>query len=506
MRLRFAANSVRAAGLRALAAAGIAAFSFAGVVLVNLAGCSTGSVASPNYESTGTAGSAVTFHKDVEPILQKNCQGCHVAGGIAPFALTSYSDAKSAASEMVVATSTREMPPWGAYSAPDCTPTHDFQDDLRLAQKDIDTISAWEAAGSPEGDPNDAPKGPPPAKAGTLSNISQSLTPDQPYTLTADTDQFRCFILDPQITKTTYMNGYFVVPGNTQIVHHALVFADANRESLALAEPGTNQYDCFGGPGISAPSLMAAWAPGGTPQDFPSNVGQPITPGTLFVMQVHYHPHATVTNTTDQTTFQIRYLDTPPEYTLLTQLIGNFDQPVGDIGGGFQAGLLPGPDDPPSGPEFMIPANSKGHTEEMEFIAPSTVQGAPLPDLYLYSVASHEHYVGTEQQITLEHTANFLSSTPGSQQDECLLNVPAWNFNWQRFYAYQYDGTIEHLPRIGAGDKLHVKCTYDNTLGNPLLAESLHERQMSQPVDVRLGETTLDEMCLGGFALVYKSP
>lgn len=500
MRLRFAANSVRATGLRALAAAGVAAFAFAG----NLAGCSTGSVASPNYESTGTS-AAITFHKDVEPILQKNCQGCHVTGGIAPFALMTYADAKSAASEMVTATTTREMPPWGAYSAPDCTPTHGFQDDLRLAQKDIDTISAWQAAGAPEGNPSDAPKGPPPTKAGALANLSQSLTPDTSYNLTASTDQFRCFILDPKITKTTYMNGSFVIAGNPQIVHHALVFADPNRESLALATDGSNQYDCFGGPGISSPSLMAAWAPGAVPQDFPSDVGMAISPGTLFIMQVHYHPHATVTNTSDQTTFQIRYLDAPPAYTLLPELIGNFDQPLSDVGG-FKAGLLPGPDDPPSGPEFMIPANSKGHTEEMEFDVPSSVGGGvPLPDLYLYSVASHEHYVGTEQQITIEHTADFLATTPGAQKDECLLNVPAWNFNWQRFYAYQYDGTIEHLPRIGPGDKLRIKCTYDNTLDNPLLAESLHERQMAQPVDVRLGETTLDEMCLGGFALVYKN-
>ncbi|MGH7282155.1 MAG: hypothetical protein ACRELY_11565, partial [Polyangiaceae bacterium] len=348
MRLRFAG----------LAAAGIAAFVFAG----DLTGCSTGSVASPDYESTSTAGSSVTFHKDVEPILQKNCQGCHVTGGIAPFALMTYEDAKTAAGEMVVATSTRLMPPWGAYSSPDCTPTHGFQDDLRLSQRDIDTISAWEAAGSPEGDPNDAPKGPPPAKAGSLPNLSQALTPATPYNLTASTDQFRCFILDPQITKTVYMNGTFMIAGNPQIVHHALVFADPNRESLALAMDGSNQYDCFGGPGISSPSLVAAWAPGAVPQEFPSNVGMAITPGTLLVMQVHYHPHATVTNTTDQTTFQIRYVDTPPAYTLLTQLIGNFDQPVSDIGGGFQGGLLPGPDDPPSGPEFLIPAGSKGHT------------------------------------------------------------------------------------------------------------------------------------------------
>src|SRR3954453_17902150 len=35
----------------------------------------------------------VTFHKDVEPILQRSCQSCHVAGGIAPFPLLTFEQA-----------------------------------------------------------------------------------------------------------------------------------------------------------------------------------------------------------------------------------------------------------------------------------------------------------------------------------------------------------------------------------------------------------------------------
>src|SRR2546423_15692989 len=38
-------------------------------------------------------GAAVTFHRDVEPILQRSCDGCHIPGGIAPFALTHYKSA-----------------------------------------------------------------------------------------------------------------------------------------------------------------------------------------------------------------------------------------------------------------------------------------------------------------------------------------------------------------------------------------------------------------------------
>ena len=42
------------------------------------------SSASVTIAQTSSPAPAVTFHKDVEPILQKNCQSCHRPGQIAP--------------------------------------------------------------------------------------------------------------------------------------------------------------------------------------------------------------------------------------------------------------------------------------------------------------------------------------------------------------------------------------------------------------------------------------
>ena len=55
----------------------------------------------------------VTFYKDVQPILQTNCQGCHVAGGIAPMPLVTYSDAQVFADSIKSETGSKLMPPWG---------------------------------------------------------------------------------------------------------------------------------------------------------------------------------------------------------------------------------------------------------------------------------------------------------------------------------------------------------------------------------------------------------
>ena len=55
-----------------------------------------------------------TFNKDVLPILQKNCQGCHRPGEMAPMSLLTYTDARPWAKAMKAAVVTKKMPPWFA--------------------------------------------------------------------------------------------------------------------------------------------------------------------------------------------------------------------------------------------------------------------------------------------------------------------------------------------------------------------------------------------------------
>ena len=94
------------------------------------------------------------------------------------------------------------------------------------------------------------------------------------------------------------------------------------------------------------------------------------------------------------------------------------------------------------------------------------------------------------------------TSTATDPKDECFLQTPHWNFNWQR--GYMYDAPMEKLPILRAGDKLRMRCTYDNTMGNPFVAEALQQHGRMAPADVTLGEMTLDEMCLGVFGLAYR--
>src|SRR5688572_16577313 len=55
-----------------------------------------------------------TFHKDVEPILQKNCQSCHRPNQIAPMSLLDYKQVRPWSRAIKNAVVTKAMPPWFA--------------------------------------------------------------------------------------------------------------------------------------------------------------------------------------------------------------------------------------------------------------------------------------------------------------------------------------------------------------------------------------------------------
>ncbi len=459
---------------------------FAG--MLPFAGCSSepGPSGGTGGGSTSTGGPAAkpTFHKDIEPILQKSCLSCHTAGNIAPFALSTYDDAKTVAGLLVARTKDRSMPPWGAFETETCKPRHAWQDDKRLSDAEIKTIDDWNKDGAPEGDPKDAPAKPAPAIDG-LPGVETTVTPQKPFVASGEKDQFRCFVLDPKIDKKRYLNGSHFIAGNPKVVHHALMFLDEKGEGAAKAD-ADGGYDCFGGPDLSGATLIAAWAPGGVPNEYPSNIGLPVAANSKLVMQIHYHP-AGATGAPDATRFQMRFTDVDPDYEAAIALIGNF---TGDEGGGD--GLLPGPGDK-SGPEFLIPAGAKGHTETMRFTVPPG-----LPELKVYGVANHMHYVGTDMSIQVARAA----PTAAQPADECLLETPKWDFNWQRQYAY--DTSIETLPTLRTGDQITFKCTYENNMDNPFVKRALLEQKLTAPLDVTLGETTLDEMCLGAINVIYK--
>src|SRR5579862_6676013 len=93
-----------------------------------------------------------TFHKDVLPVLQKNCQNCHRPGEAAPMSFLDYEHTRPWAKAIKTAVLAKQMPPWFA----DPQFGH-FSNAHKLSQRDVDTLVAWVDAGAKEGNASDAP-------------------------------------------------------------------------------------------------------------------------------------------------------------------------------------------------------------------------------------------------------------------------------------------------------------------------------------------------------------
>jgi mono/diheme cytochrome c family protein len=111
------------------------------------------SVAQPAAEQAPAA-AGVTFTKDIAPIFQRSCQQCHQPDSIGPMSLVTYADARPWARSIKNKVVAGEMPP---YRYDRNVGIQHLKDDLRLSEKEIQTIAKWVDSGSPQGNPADMP-------------------------------------------------------------------------------------------------------------------------------------------------------------------------------------------------------------------------------------------------------------------------------------------------------------------------------------------------------------
>ena len=132
-----------------------------------------------------------TYFQDVKPILDSRCAGCHYAGGIAPFKLTSYLDAYRQREAIAAAVEARSMPPWHADSR-----VRRYLYDPSLTNGQIDTLVRWAARRAPRGDAS-RPAPALPSVAPRLSRVDVRTRMPQPYTprRRSSSDDYRCFVL-----------------------------------------------------------------------------------------------------------------------------------------------------------------------------------------------------------------------------------------------------------------------------------------------------------------------
>ena len=184
--------------------------------------------AAPGYAENG-AETAVTYYKDVLPIMQENCQTCHrpsgynISGLIAPMSFMDYRETRPWARAIASKVEAREMPPWFASA-----PKGVFENERGLTDAEIDTLVRWVEAGAPAGDAAHAP----PAKqwAEDANDGWMLGTPDfvvkmpEPYLIEDDIYDinitFYAKLTEDILPEDTWVKGWEFRVGDNAVTHH----------------------------------------------------------------------------------------------------------------------------------------------------------------------------------------------------------------------------------------------------------------------------------------------
>lgn len=401
----------------------------------------------------------VNFSEHIAPIIYNNCTNCHRPGEVGPMSFTNYEEVASWANMIRYVTETEYMPPY-----PPDVDYASYVGERKLTDEQIELIAAWVDAGVPEGNPALEPELPNFPTGSQIGVPDLVLEMSESHAIEGNNkDDYRVFVLPSGLIEDQEIASMEFRPGNNRAVHHVLFAYDISGVAAAKdAQTPEYGYESFGDFGIDESERLSwGYVPGTIPLIYPEGIGQIIPAGADILIQVHYAPLST--NETDLSRVNIFFKDANDP----------IDRPVKT--GGVLPLNLPG-----GWQSFRIPAN-----EVTTFVGEGIfTRGSLLPnideDISLISVQPHAHYLGKSYEIYVV--------TPESDTIN-LLKIDDWDFNWQGSY------TFDRMKKIPANSEWFTIATYDNRAENP-------NNPSNPPINVRWGESTVDEMFLVGFDFV----
>lgn len=401
----------------------------------------------------------ITFTKDVLPILQRNCQGCHRPNNIAPMSFLTYESTRPWAKAIKAAVVTRKMPPWSA----DPKYGH-FSNDPSLKPSELDAIVKWVDAGAVQGDPHDAP--PPRQFAENGWNTKPDIVLNGiPYTVPAhpknDVIEWMTLVTPTGLTKDTWVTSIEIKPSELAVTHHiclsfvphrpdtvynTMLWTDKVRDGSGVEVAPTERTfalptadgrgipierrvrnnapatDGAAGSGNGAGNLglgFTCYVPGRALSDYrPFNAALLIPAGYDVNWTIHYTPNGT--ELTDRPEVGLTVAKEQPNRLLIESF----------------GGVSP--------TDFAIPPN------EGNYEAPLSVNTFNV-DAELRWMSPHMHLRGKVMEYKLVFPDG---------REQIVLNVPHYDFNWQLGY------NLAEPIKIPKGTKLVVSARYDNSINN----------------------------------------
>jgi hypothetical protein len=263
--------------------------------------------------------------------------------------------------------------------------------------------------------------------------------PDAIYRIPADFSvpaegviEYQNFVVETGFTTDVWVRAAEVRPGNRRVVHHCNVF---------LRPPtATNVEELFEF-GVLGSSNLVVFTPGTGPIQLPTGMAMRIPAGWRLHFVVHYT--AIGTPQIDRTELGLQFVDpTQVRKEVATKMLEDH--------------------------ALLIPPGEAAHIVERTW----TVER----DVILLAMSPHMHLRGK----AFRYTAEYPDGT-----SEVLLDVPAYDFNWQHRYE------LAEPKRLPAGTVARCTAVYDNSAGNPANPDPT--------ATVRTGPQSWDEMFIGYF-------
>ncbi|HEV1288192.1 MAG TPA: cytochrome c [Bryobacteraceae bacterium] len=405
--------------------------------------------------SLATSAAAVTFNRDVLPILEKKCQSCHRPGEVAPMSLLTYETSRPWAKAIKSAVLTKKMPPWSA----DPRYGH-FVNDPTLTAEEVRILAEWADSGAPEGNAVDARE---PSKWPDGWAIQPDVVLSLPHPIPVPA-KGALEVMDIPIpsgfTKDTWVTSIEIRPGDRSVVHHADVFIVPHRKDVKYGvpefEPKARDADGVQiekmekeKPKRGLLGLDAIYVPGAPPDDYRLHGAAKLVPaGSDFIIQMHYTPNGTAT--TDQTRVGFTIAKEKPARQLVTIV----------------------PTAPRDAAHFHIPAGDPNWEARAEVVF--------LQDADLVWFLPHMHLRGKDMTYQLIYPSG-VSVT--------VLSVK-YDFNWQLAYDVK---TPIAVPK---GTRLQAVAHYDNSANNRFNPDPSKE--------VWWGDQTMEEMMVPYFGVLVK--
>jgi hypothetical protein len=385
---------------------------------------------------------AVTFNKDVLPILQQRCQDCHRSGEVAPMSLLTYEETRPWASAIKEAVLLKRMPPW--FADPHASKT--FSNDRSLSKEQIETIVAWADAGAPEGDAEARPEPVEFVDGWNVGEPDVTFEMQQEFAVPAEgVVEYQYLVIPSGFTEDKWVERAEIRPGNRAVLHHVIVFVrPPDSTYMSEAKPGKffvpGDYDEKKEKRNDKREFLIGFAPGTVPEELEPGQAKLIPAGSDFVLQLHYTPNGKAT--TDKSYFGLVFAKRPPEERVVTMAVSTED--------------------------FVIPAGAADHRVDAEMKVKN--------DMTLTAMLPHMHLRGK----AFEYRVVF----PDGRK-ETLLRVPRYDFNWQLSYY------LEEPIFLPKGSLLECTAWYDNSPNNDANPDPAKE--------VRYGDQSWEEMMFGFF-------